>query len=97
MDHAVLCHGGSGVARIHFLPDQGGGQDEDRLQSLLNEILERCRTLGGNLIIEKVRPELKKNLPVWGHRRDDQVIMQRIKEGMDPAGIFSPGRFVGGI
>ena len=95
LDHAIFCHGGSGVARIHFLPDHG--QDGEKLQSLLEEILKRCEAVGGNLIIERARPELKKTLPIWGYQRDDQVIMQRIKEGMDPGGLFSPGRFVGGI
>jgi FAD/FMN-containing dehydrogenase len=97
MDHVVLCHGGSGVARIHFLPAREDGQGGKKLRSLLDEMLRQCRAAGGNLIIEGARPELKRDLPVWGGRRDDQVIMQRIKERMDPAGLFSPGRFVGGI
>lgn len=97
LDHAVLCHGGSGAARIHFLPDPGDGRDEKKLVTLVEEILERCYARGGNLVVERARPELKGALPVWGRQRDDQAVMQRIKEGMDPAGLFSPGRFVGGI
>jgi glycolate oxidase FAD binding subunit len=40
---------------------------------------------------------MKERLPVWGTPPQDFVIMKRIKEQMDPSGLFSPGRFVGGI
>jgi glycolate oxidase FAD binding subunit len=85
------------MARIHFLPARGGGEAGERQGSLVKEILERCLALGGNLTVERARPEMKKSLPVWGGQRDDQVIMRRLKEEIDPAGLFSPGRFVGGI
>ena len=34
---------------------------------------------------------------VWGPPRPDIALMRGIKQALDPKGIFSPGRFVGGI
>ncbi len=34
---------------------------------------------------------------VWGPVRQDFTIMRGIKESLDPNGLFSPGRFVGGL
>ena len=52
---------------------------------------------GGNLVVEKARAHMKERLTVWGAPPQDFVIMKRIKEEMDPYGLFCPGRFVGGI
>lgn len=36
-------------------------------------------------------------IDAWGPRRDDHSVMRAIKQSLDPIGIFSPGRFAGGI
>ncbi|HEV2222808.1 MAG TPA: FAD-binding oxidoreductase [Candidatus Acidoferrales bacterium] len=41
--------------------------------------------------------ELKREMSVWGPPREDFPLMQRVKQAFDPLGIFSPGRFVGGL
>ena len=41
--------------------------------------------------------KLKSRLNVWGAKRADFAMMQRIKNSFDPQPIFAPGRFVGGI
>lgn len=96
-DYVVLCHAGSGVARIHYPGNPGREGDGDRRTAVIQQILDQCADLGGNLIVERARPELKGALPLWGRLRNDLIIIQRIKEELDPAGLFSPGRFVGGI
>jgi len=40
---------------------------------------------------------LKSLVNVWGPKRADLGMMQRVKRSFDPQNIFAPGRFVGGI
>ncbi len=51
----------------------------------------------GNLIVEAAPRALKEKVSVWGRPRSDTVVMRRLKEKIDPAGVLNPGRFVGGI
>jgi glycolate oxidase FAD binding subunit len=53
--------------------------------------------LGGSLVIEHCQPQLKVAVDVWGEGGDDLAAMRKMKSVWDPAGILSPGRFVGGI
>ena len=53
--------------------------------------------LGGHLTVESAPTELKRRVDVWGPAGPGERLMRRIKEQFDPAGILSPGRFVGGI
>ena len=63
--------------------------------------LERLRTkaeaLGGNLVVENASPEIKAEFDSWGSSGSSFDLMKRVKEQLDPEGLFSPGRFVGGI
>jgi glycolate oxidase FAD binding subunit len=93
-DHAVFSQAGSGVTSIHCLPSATSGK---MVSAFLNNLLERCSSVGGNMVIERVKPELKSELPVWGAGRDDIRVMKWLKERLDPDRIFSPGRFVSGI
>jgi len=69
----------------------------DRGVHAINSLLARCREVGGNLIIEGAPAEVKERLKIWGESGSDFVVMKRIKEQIDPSGIMSPGRFVGGL
>jgi glycolate oxidase len=93
-DHAVFSHAGSGVTSVHCLPSAASGKT---LSAFLNKLLETCSAVGGNMVIERVKPELKSELPVWGAGRDDIRVMKWLKERLDPDRVFSPGRFVSGI
>jgi len=97
LEPAVLCHGGSGVARIHFADTPVKKAKREGPDSVIRRILEQCRDLGGNLAVERAGPESKGGLPLWGHPRGDLIIMRRIKGELDTEGRFSPGRFVGGL
>jgi FAD/FMN-containing dehydrogenase len=95
-DCAIFSHAGSGVVVIHLLLPQGD-DDSDMVINLVEGILGHCREVGGNLVVERAVPALKGSLPLWGLPPDDLVVMKRLKEQMDPLGLLSPGRFVGGI
>ena len=51
----------------------------------------------GNLVVEAAPRSLKEKVNVWGQTRSDTVVVRRLKEKIDPAGVLNPGRFVGGI
>ncbi len=98
LTQVLRSHGGSGVTLIHLLLDPDQREEaRDRICAGVNELLERCLSLGGNLVVESAGRSLKDRLPVWGRVKEDFQVMKRIKEAMDPKRLFSPGRFVGGI
>ena len=51
-----------------------------------------AEAFGGSLIIEHAAPELKTEVGVWGNMPATEL-MSRIKQQLDPASLFSPGRF----
>ncbi|HEY3025198.1 MAG TPA: FAD-linked oxidase C-terminal domain-containing protein [Pyrinomonadaceae bacterium] len=63
--------------------------------------LERLRTkaeaLGGSLILENAPSEIKAEFDSWGEAGTSFGLMKRVKQQLDPNGVLSPGRFVGGI
>jgi glycolate oxidase FAD binding subunit len=82
---------------IHLLLEPGDAKSGDRVVSVAKTLLEKCQSIGGNLVVERASAHIKGQLPVWGAPSQDLALMKRIKEQMDPYGLFSPGRFVGGI
>ena len=97
MEYILQAHAGSGVCLIHFLLGPEDLKAGDQMVTLAERLLDYCQGIGGNLVVERAPARLKRRLPVWGAPRGDLRIMKRIKEQMDPYGIFCPGRFVGGI
>ena len=97
LEYGITTRAGSGVTLIHFLDKSGDHENINSIISVTKKLLDHCRIMGGNLLVERVRPELKQRFPIWGELRKNHIVMRRIKQEMDPSGIFSPGRFVGGI
>jgi glycolate oxidase FAD binding subunit len=97
LSHVLQTRAGSGVAMVHVLLEPGDEKSTDGVVSVAGKLLEQCQRMNGNLVVEKASALMKERLPVWGAPPQDLVIMKRIKGQMDPSGIFSPGRFVGGI
>jgi glycolate oxidase FAD binding subunit len=64
---------------------------------MIQKLMKQCKMSGGNGVVERAQPHAKKNLAVWGLPGPDWITMKRVKEHLDPRGLFSPGRFVGGI
>jgi FAD/FMN-containing dehydrogenase len=58
----------------------------------LNALRAVAEALGGSLIIEHACPEFNSEFDAWGNLPASKL-MTRIKQQLDPAGLFSPGRF----
>lgn len=95
--HALVCHSGSGICHINLLLDESDAAASERALAAVTALMETARQAKGNLVVRAAPPNLKPNLPMWGKIPQDFAVMQRIKKKLDPAGIMSPGRFVGGL
>ncbi len=89
----IAAHAGSGVAWCQFL----GAPDIQRLAGLAAEVRAAVRRQGGWAVFESMPAGLYGELDPWGFEGPALAIMRRVKDALDPHGVFSPGRFVGGI
>jgi glycolate oxidase FAD binding subunit len=90
---AVQTHAGNGIVRGHFL----GPAELDAPAPELARVRARAVQNGGNLVLPRCPTAWKSVLPVWGERRADWALGQRVKQALDPKGVMNPGRFVGSI
>jgi glycolate oxidase FAD binding subunit len=96
LDHTMLCHAGNGVILINLLPVSKGADDASVFKAA-GALLAECRKAGGNMVVQKAPPNLKRALPVWGEPGSDFPLMKRIRSEIDPAGLMNPGRFAVGL
>ncbi len=93
---AVQAHAGNGIVCVHVRRP-----DAEAMHRLAGTLVEELRAvaaaLGGSLIVEQAAPDIKPELDIWGGEIEALPLMRRIKDALDPKGILSPGRFVGGI
>jgi glycolate oxidase FAD binding subunit len=76
-------------------PDSGIVYSHTRdLEALANR-RESAALSGANVVVEGAPSSVKNEVDVFGEIPESFEIMKRIKEKLDPAGILSPGRFVG--
>jgi glycolate oxidase FAD binding subunit len=68
---------------------------------VLVDLIPRLRTLaterGGHLVLRRGTPEVKRAAGVWGDIGPTTFLMERLKRTFDPKGLWSAGRFVGGL
>lgn len=85
-------HAGNGVVRgvARLEADRDWKVEVDRLR------LEAGR-LGGSVMLTRCPIQRKPSLDVWGPRRPDWAIAERVKAALDPGHVLNPGRFVGTI
>lgn len=95
--HTLLfCHAGNHVIYGRYeWPDAGRAADE--LLRAIAELRRHCSYVGGHVVVEKVRLDVKQRLDVWGYQAQALELMRGIKKQFDPKGLLNPGRFVGGI
>ena len=73
---------------------------EDQPSSLTTacqEFFQRGANSVRNASIVLCPLELKRQLNIWGHPREDFPLMQQLKRAFDPRNLFAPDRFVGGF
>jgi glycolate oxidase FAD binding subunit len=89
----IGAHAGSGVAwcQIH------APQDSSLLALFAEWMRIHTRQASGWVVFEHVPPALRDGLDPWGFSEPSVPLMLKIKQALDPHGVFSPGRFVGGI
>ena len=88
---------GVGVIYFAILPTESNEATKPQVVQASDNILSACAALGGHATIPWCPTEWKNALKVWGLPRADFAQMLKLKKAFDPDGIFSPGRFVGGI
>jgi glycolate oxidase FAD binding subunit len=86
-----------GVIYFALLPADRNQASQRQVIAATNQIQAACANLEANTTIPWCPSEWKSALKVWGPERSDLAQMQKVKKVFDPLGIFSPGRFIGGI
>jgi glycolate oxidase FAD binding subunit len=87
----------AGVIYLALLPSMPGPEGLDALGETAAQAIEHGVTLGEHVTIPWCPPALKRRVNVWGPRRGDFALMQKMKQTFDPHNILNPGRYVGGL
>src|SRR5262245_14751266 len=87
----LQAHAGNGIVLGHV-----DDLTLDQARTMLTTLLDAAGP-EGNAIVTRCPTEWKRELPIWGKPRGDYWLMRRVKEALDPRGIFNPGRFADGI
>ncbi len=88
---------GVGVMYVALLPENADSVAKNRVVKLTKEIQSAGTELGGHATVPWCPDAWKSEIAVWGVATPDWAEMRKVKHAFDPAGILSPGRFVGGI
>ena len=97
VDCALICHSGNGILYAYILPGKKFRSKIESFAGLIEKLTSEAVRNEGNLVVESSPLLIKKKLDVWGQSRGDYLVVRRLKEKIDPAGILNRGRFVGGI
>lgn len=83
-----------GLVHAHFAPAR---PDADWL-AFYADLKDKAGRVGGSFIVERMPDVLRAaGVPVWLPLLPDLALMRRLKDALDPDGMWNPGRFVGGI
>ena len=88
---------GLGVIYLALLPSEKNEEWRGRVTSATDQSIVACSSLEGNATVPWCPSEWKSTMKIWGLERADVAQMQKVKKVFDPAGILSPGRFIGGL
>jgi glycolate oxidase FAD binding subunit len=86
----LIARAGSGIVRGHI----GGDLTPERAAVIVKGLQERAVAAKGNVVLTRCPAGWKRSLPVWGAPRGDAWLMRRVKDALDPRGVFNPGRFL---
>lgn len=96
LESALLARG-VGAVYWALLPERAEEDSLSRLAQAAGAVFEIAAAAGGHASIPWCPAALKRSVSVWGPPRADVALMRRVKNAFDPAGLFAPGRFAGGI
>jgi glycolate oxidase FAD binding subunit len=82
-----VAHAANGVVRAAV-------SDLDAVAPLVAALRPVLEAGGGAFVVERAPAVVKRDLDVWGDPGRGRALMARVRQTFDPAGIFSPGRFV---
>lgn len=85
------------VAYFALLPHSEDAQTMETIERSVSELFSRVEAKKGSATLLHAPLWLKDRINVWGTKRPDFSLLQRVKQAFDPQNIFSPGRFVGDI
>jgi glycolate oxidase FAD binding subunit len=88
---------GLGVIYFALLPNERSDAAQRAAVAATNQIFETGAAMGANATIPWCPTDWKNTLKVWGPERSDLAQMKKVKTVFDPHGVFSPGRFMGGL
>lgn len=94
---ATILARGAGVVYVAFLPEAADDNVFEKLALAGGEMAETAAASRGYCAIPWCPAVVKRRVSMWGKDRSDIALMRRVKQVFDPAGILSPGRFVGGL
>jgi glycolate oxidase FAD binding subunit len=97
VESAFICHSGNGILYSYLLLGRNFRSKIESIVELIEKLTAEAVKYEGNLVVESSPLLIKKKLDVWGQSRSDYLVVRRLKEQLDPAGILNVGRFVGGI
>jgi len=88
------------ACNVAYLALQSEGEDAQTnaaMERYVSDVYSRAAAKKGSATLLHSPAWLKDRINVWGTKRIDFPLMQRVKQAFDPHNIFAPGRFVGGI
>jgi FAD/FMN-containing dehydrogenase len=85
------------VAYFALLARSEDAQTKATMERSVSELFFRVEAKNGSATLLHAPLWLKDRMNVWGTKRPDFSLLQRVKQAFDPQNIFSPGRFVGDI
>ncbi len=87
----------AGIAYWAVASRPQGTEDSRKLVEIARRAFEIAEKHGGAATLLHAPTALKEQLSVWGSKRADLAMMQRVKQAFDPQSVLAPGRFVGGL
>jgi glycolate oxidase subunit GlcD len=94
-----LWHAGAGDGRLRVFERTRTPREEVRRDNIdfavaaVERVREAAREAGGSVVVERAPSPLMRELDVWGLTDSSVLLMKRVKEQLDPANTFAPGRF----
>ncbi len=95
IDRAAEFAGGVTPTLVDFGCGRVLSGTDDLTDDVWASLCARAAELGGHVIVERAPDDFKQRHDVFGPARPEWALMHRVKDAMDPQGIFAPGKMPG--